>query len=50
MWGLFSASIYLWAILVADRIPESGGGTLSTALLPVIRGGPGGRSHVLDWI
>jgi hypothetical protein len=36
MWGLFAASIYLWAILVADRIPESGGGTLSTALLPVI--------------
>ena len=36
IWGLFAAVIHLWAILIADRIPQSGGGTLSTALLPVI--------------
>ena len=36
MWGLFAAAIHLWAILIADRIPESGTGVVSTALLPVI--------------
>lgn len=36
IWGLFAAVIHLWAILIADRIPGSGGGVVSTALLPVI--------------
>ncbi len=36
MWSLFAVTIHFWAILIADRIPGSGGGTLSTALLPVI--------------
>jgi hypothetical protein len=36
IWGLFASVIHLWAILIAVRIPGSGGGTLSTALLPVI--------------
>jgi hypothetical protein len=35
-WLLFSVTIHLWAILIVNRIPESGGGVLSTALLPVI--------------
>jgi hypothetical protein len=36
VWLLFSATIHFWAILIAIRIPGSGGGILSTALLPVI--------------
>jgi hypothetical protein len=35
-WHLFSIAIHFWAILIAIRIPESGAGVLSTALLPVI--------------
>jgi hypothetical protein len=36
IWGLFAATIHLWAIFISDRIPGSGGGVFSTALLPVI--------------
>ena len=35
-WLLFSATIHFWAVLIANRIPESGGGVLFTGLLPVI--------------
>ena len=35
-WLLFSATIHFWAVLIANRITESGFGVLSTALLPVI--------------
>jgi hypothetical protein len=35
-WGLFAVTIHLWATLIAGRVPGSGGGMLSTALLPVI--------------
>lgn len=31
MWGLFAVAIHLWAMLIANRIPWTGGGTLSTA-------------------
>jgi hypothetical protein len=35
VWLLFSATIHFWAVLIAMRIPDSGGAT-STAFLPVI--------------
>jgi hypothetical protein len=35
-WLLLSGTVHLWAVLIAKRIPESGSGVVSTALLPVV--------------
>ncbi len=35
VWFLYGSTIHFWAVLIASRIPGSGG-VLSTAMLPVI--------------